>query len=264
MQSCNQCPQVRSSFVSLVSKSHEEISKNRFEPKNLRIVAPTKALARDAQNSTFFRGSQLEVIGNPISSVYFNPRDQTAARKRLGISEADVVGVAIAEQLENPLKQIPQLLEVFFQATHDMAEKAVLILIGNNGKKIAAKHLSCIWLGPLNDQQIAETLPAADFLISASLSESAGMTVIEAAALGVPAIAIRNGGSEELIENENDGILVKDLNEMASAIRVAIRDRGRFQELGQRARNRAKRSRANLVSAEYLKLYDLLLADKEI
>ena len=263
-QSCNQCPQVRPSFVSLVSDSHKEISKNKFDFSNLRIVAPTKALAEDARNSAFFRGSQLEVIGNPISNAYFSTRDQTAARKRLGLSEADVVGVAIAEQLENPLKQIPQLLEVFFQVTQDLAEKAVFILIGNSGKRISEKHLNCIWLGQLNDQQIAETLPAADFLISASLSESAGMTVIEAAALGVPAIAIRSGGSDELIEHGDDGILVNNLNEMGAAIRAAVGDRNRLRTLGQRASLRATRSRADLVSAEYLKLYDRLLADKGV
>ncbi len=263
-QSCNQCPQVKPFFASLISSSHKVISKNRFDVKNLTIVAPTKALAKDARNSALFRGSQVEVIGNPISNLYFSTPDQTAARKRLGISEADVVGVAIAEQLENPLKQIPQLIEVFFQVTQDRSEKAVFILIGNNGKRIADRYLNCIWLGQLNEEQIAETLPAADFLISASLSESAGMTVIEAAALGVPAIAIRNSGSDELIENEEDGILVNNLNEMGSAIRAAMGDRRRLKALGQRACLRATRSRADLVSAEYLKLYDRLLADKEV
>ncbi len=263
-QSCNQCPQVRPFFASLVSSSHKEISKNRFDVKNLTIVAPTEALAKDARNSPLFLGSQVEVIGNPISDLYFRTPNHTAARKRLGISEADVVGVAIAEQLENPLKQIPQLIEVFFQVTQDLSEKAVFILIGNNGKRIAEKYLNCFWLGQLNEEQIAEILPAADFLISASLSESAGMTVIEAAALGVPGIAIRNGGSDELIENEEDGILVNNLNEMGSAIRSLIGDRSRLKALGQRACLRASRSRADLVSADYLKLYDRLLADKEV
>jgi glycosyltransferase involved in cell wall biosynthesis len=263
-QSCNQCPQVRPFFSSLISNSHKEISKNKFDVKNLTIVAPTKALAQDARKSTLFRGSQVEVIGNPISNLYFSTGDQSAARKRLGISDADVVGVAIAEQLENPLKQIAQLLEVFFQVTQDRTEKAVFILIGNNGKRIAEKHLNCIWLGQLNEEQIAETLPAADFLISASLSESAGMTVIEAAALGVPSIAIRNGGSDELIENEKTGILVNNLNEMELAIRAAIGDRSRLKSLGQRACIRASRSRADLVSAEYLNLYDRLLTDRGV
>jgi hypothetical protein len=102
-QSCNQCPQVRPFFASLISRSHIEISKNRFDVKNLTIVAPTKALAKDAQNSALFRGSQVEVIGNPISNLYFSTPDQTAARKRLGISEADVVGVAIGKVAGNAL-----------------------------------------------------------------------------------------------------------------------------------------------------------------
>ena len=263
-QSCSKCPQVRPAFIPLVSSSHAEISRNKFNFKNLRFVAPTNSLARKAISSSLFRGRRLAVIGNPISNEYFSTPDRTLARNRLGISEADFVGVAIAEQLDNPLKQIPQLLEVFYQATQRLNKKAVFILIGSNGRKIAEKHLNCIWVGRLNDEQMTKTIPAADFLISASLSESAGMTVVEAGALGVPTIAIRNGGSEDLIEDGQDGFLVNNLNELGLAIQAASQDRSLLSALGKSARVRAAESRADLVSARYIDLYNQLLADVEI
>ena len=263
-QSCSKCPQVRPAFIPLVSSSHEEISRNNLNFKNLRLVAPTNALARNARSSSLFRGRKLVVIGNPISNEYFSTPDRTSARNRLGISEADFVGVAIAEQLDNPLKQIPQLLEVFYQATQRLNKKAVFILIGSNGRKIAEKHLNCIWVGRLNDEQMTKTIPAADFLISASLSESAGMTVVEAGALGVPTIAIRNGGSEELIENGQDGVLVNNLNELGLAIQAASEDHSQLIAMGRSARIRATESRADLVSAKYFELYTQLLADEGI
>lgn len=169
------------------------------------------------------------------------------------------MGVAISEQLDNPLKQIPQLLKVFSQVAVGSKEKAVLILIGRNGKRIAEKHLNCIWVGQMSDHQMAETVPAADLLISASLSESAGMTVIEAGALGVPAISIRNGGSDELIENGLDGILVNNLNELGRALRAVSGDRSRLRDMGKRASVRAAASRPDLVSAKYLEIYNQLL-----
>ncbi|HEX9679001.1 MAG TPA: glycosyltransferase, partial [Candidatus Saccharimonadales bacterium] len=57
----------------------------------------------------------------------------------------------------------------------------------------------------LNDQEVAEALWHAEALISPGV-EDFGITAVEALAAGCPVIAIRGGGSKDIIEDNKTGI----------------------------------------------------------
>ena len=76
------------------------------------------------------------------------------------------------------------------------------------------------WAGVVPYQDLPVRYAAASVLVNPSLSESFGMTVVEAMASGRPVIATRVGGQEYLVADGTSGLLVEpeDPAELADAI----------------------------------------------
>lgn len=89
-----------------------------------------------------------------------------------------------------------------------------------------------------------ESLPAlmasADLLVSAARQESFGLTVAEAMASGVPVVATRSGGPQEIIEQMQSGILlpVEDPERLAQAIAEVLGDPGLARRLSENGLSR--------------------------
>ncbi len=80
------------------------------------------------------------------------------------------------------------------------------------------------FIGFIPDEFISTWINACDLFVFPSLSESFGIVQIEALACGKPVVATRNGGSEEVINSENYGLLVNpaDPEGLASNILIAL------------------------------------------
>jgi glycosyltransferase involved in cell wall biosynthesis len=74
-------------------------------------------------------------------------------------------------------------------------------------------------------KNIPLTLPALDVAVCASREEGFGLALIEAMACGVPVVATRCGGPEDIIDNGVSGILVAadDPAELAQAVELLLR-----------------------------------------
>lgn len=68
--------------------------------------------------------------------------------------------------------------------------------------------------------------------VNAALTEPFGLTLIEAAASGLPIVATEDGGPQDIVANCRNGLLVDPLNtvEIASAIKDALSDRDRWRK----------------------------------
>lgn len=79
-------------------------------------------------------------------------------------------------------------------------------------------------LGFVPDDQLALWMNAADLFVLPSLSESFGLVVLEALAVGTPVVATYNGGSEEIVTSEDYGLLCppKDPECLAEKILIAL------------------------------------------
>ena len=102
---------------------------------------------------------------------------------------------------------------------------------------------------------ISKTACAADVFLSGSIAESAGMTIIEGAAMGVPSVALANGGTSSLIENEKTGILCRDSASLVTGVLKLIEDSKRLSELGASAKVNAENHLAKKVATRYIELY---------
>ncbi|MGA7095973.1 MAG: glycosyltransferase family 4 protein [Acidimicrobiia bacterium] len=98
----------------------------------------------------------------------------------------------------------------------------------------------------------------ADLILQTSTTEGLPGAVMEAAAAGVMAIATDVGGTREVVLADESGILVPsdDERSLIEAMGMAVADRPRVEEMGQRAREHAL---GNFTWAAALDRYDSLL-----
>ena len=91
-----------------------------------------------------------------------------------------------------------------------------------------------IFTGALTHGEIADVLREADLFVFASVTETQGLSIGEAASMGVPAIAVRAGGVPEFVIDGETGYLVRDdPAEFAGRVIELLRDedrRGRFSD----------------------------------
>jgi glycosyltransferase involved in cell wall biosynthesis len=87
-------------------------------------------------------------------------------------------------------------------------------------------------------QDVRALFEAVDVVISSSVRESFGRTLLEAMACGVPLVATRSGGPEEILVDGDNGFLVEVGDAAAIAERVArlLDDRTLAQQIGSAGR----------------------------
>ncbi len=101
-------------------------------------------------------------------------------------------------------------------------------------------------VGSLPHEAIVERFAAADLLLAPSVTPTSGdqdapvNSLKEAMAMELPVIGTRHGGIPELVEPGRNGYLVaeNDPTALASAVRDAVADRGRWGEMGRAGRQR--------------------------
>jgi glycosyltransferase involved in cell wall biosynthesis len=99
-------------------------------------------------------------------------------------------------------------------------------------------------------------------LVASSRWETFGNAVAEAMALGVPVVATRCGGPEDLIEHGVNGLLVPvdDPPALAQGILAVLSDDHTRDRMGAEARRQAVRYAGATVAARYLEGFNALLA----
>ena len=257
-QGCSGCPQARKPFRRIVSMNLQRNTLERKHP-NLRVVSPTTWMLDQASRSTVFREQHNLVIANPIDDSFFALTDRLAARERLGTAVDTFVAAVVAKDLSDSNKNITLVLRAFEEVSVRAKRKLALVLIGKNGASYSSKLVDIKWLGEMGSKEISETACAADIFLSGSIAESAGMTIIEGAAIGIPSVALANGGTTSLIENEKTGILWRDSASLVSTLLGLIADSKRLSELGAAAQIHAENHRAEKVASRYIELYSSMI-----
>ena len=101
--------------------------------------------------------------------------------------------------------------------------------------------------------------------VSSSLSESFGLTILEAMAMGLSIIATDTIGSKELVENGKNGFIVPKSNPtiMANQILKLINDSDLQKKFGKKSLLKARKLKYswNNIALEHTNLYKKLIFD---
>ena len=127
-------------------------------------------------------------------------------------------------------------------------------------EKLASRIEFC---GRVDHHRLAAYYQDADFLVNPSLSESFGMSLIEAMACGLPVIASRVGGMPEIVREKRTGLLISpgDLESLAAAMDwILIHHQERRDMAGAARRIAAQQFAWEGIARQLDRLYQTLLA----
>lgn len=104
-------------------------------------------------------------------------------------------------------------------------------------RKLAAdlKNVEVIFPGHLSGQAKWDAFASADLYVFPSVSESYGLTLMEALSHGLPAVAFDHDGAKAILQPQF-GVLVKSEEEMLKAIEDLLADRPRRNRMSEAAR----------------------------
>jgi alpha-1,3-rhamnosyl/mannosyltransferase len=163
-----------------------------------------------------------------------------------------------------PRRNLPALLEAF-RTLRAEGRDLSLVLVGRRGWDQPlplgdlAPHIRLLAAVP--DEELADLYAGAACFVLPSLHEGFGLSLAEAMAVGVPAVAsdlpaLREVGGETVRYADP-----RDPGSLASAIREALDDRTGSQLRAAAARGRARRFRWDTCAAATLRVYRRMLRD---
>ncbi|MEE8472799.1 MAG: glycosyltransferase family 4 protein [Dehalococcoidia bacterium] len=209
-----------------------------------RVIAVSEFTKNYMVNQLGVDEGKITVI--PPSGVEQNglgPPPTGSFRDTLGLNDHRValfVGhISPRKGLKHLVRAMPAVLQAigkvkFVVIGPDRGEKAALV-------ELAARlgtSESLIFTGHLNHGTVMDAYPTADVFVLPSEYEAFGIVLLEAMAAGRPVIASRVGGTTDIVQDGQTGLLVdgKDPGQLAQAIIRLLRDREEAAKLGERAR----------------------------
>lgn len=232
------------------------------------LVVPSHAMLR------ILRGYGVEtpaqVIPTGIELEQFRRGDGAGFRERNGISPERPVLVHVGRIAFE--KNIDFLLRVLVAVKAQVPE--VLLLVAGEGParrplQAMAEQLGLAeqvrFLGYLSrNGPLEDCYSAGDVFIFASRTETQGLVVLEALALGIPVVSTAVMGTREVLV-EGRGSLIADEDEADFAAKVVrlLRDPALRRQLGRAAHHYAEEWSAPALAEQMLSLYGKVLACRE-
>ena len=211
------------------------------------------------------------IVDSPSQRQFLLNEKVLSANKSLVLAKGSISGVDIAKFKPNQLARvgirqkllIPNDAIVFLfigrltrdKGVLDLAyafncldvEHVYLLFVGPDEQNMQAKMMNIVGINSKNIHFVGRTkmpeayMAAADMLCLPSYREGFGSVVIEAAAVGVPAIASRIYGITDAVVDGETGLLhePRDIEEIKSCMQQLIENKLLRLKLGEQARQRA-------------------------
>jgi glycosyltransferase involved in cell wall biosynthesis len=218
------------------------------------IVANSEGLRKRAEAADPF---PVRVIPNGVDSDFFVPAQPKPLKENAGVLRVLFVGRFQAQKnLTFLFREVARLSPGTFE----------LHLVGDGPDKRSLERLAkqlgiasmITWHGWLTRAAVRHVYQAADCLVNPSLYEGMPNVVLEAMACGLPVVASKVPGNEELVLEGETGFLfgLGDGDRLLLAIRKLMRNHQLCHDLGSAGRRRAVSEFSwRTVTQDYLKLF---------
>ncbi len=231
------------------------------------VIAPSAKIC-DTLSERGVR-APVAVVPTGIEVDRFTPGDRRASRAALGLPAEDPVLLYVG-RLDRE-KSVERLLTAFEQVAVVLpTARFVLVGQGTQGGRLReqAKRSTAGDRIDFRGVRPREELPpyyqAADLFLFASETETQGLVLAEAAASGLPAVAVSASGVDEVVANGETGILVKaEARELAEAAIALLLDPERRRGMAESARRLAEREfSTRRQTGRVVALYESLLTGR--
>lgn len=214
--------------------------------------------------------ARIAVIENGVSPERFSGEREEGLARRYGVSGKKVLitvtRLVKRKGIDDVIRSLPGLL---------VREPDAIFLVGGKGPeeerlKGLAQELGVadrvVFAGFVEEEELAAFYRLGDvFVLPSKVDEDAGevegfgISFLEAAAAGLPAVGGRSGGVAEAVVHEETGLLVKpgESGALADALAKLLSDEGLRRTMGRAARARVEESFTwEKISARYLDFFE--------
>ena len=209
-----------------------------------RVLSVSSRLAERLSATAGFPLERVQVIRNGVDLARLQSGDREGARRALGLTNDALVFGTVGRLV--PVKDQASLLRAA-RVVHEAGVQATLLIAGDGPLLGDLQGLARTlgiedrvrFLGLRND--IEQVLAALDVFALSSTSEGLSNTLVEAMAAGLPVVATRVGGADEIVVEGETGLLVPPSSPEAlgSAIASLLAHPSRRAALAQAGRARA-------------------------
>lgn len=194
--------------------------------------------------------------------------DSVQSRKKYGLRDK-ILFVSSSRLVRE--KRIDFLIRAFAHMPQHLQEKSALVLVGDGPAMPSLKKIvedlglseKVIFIGRVTNQQVLEIVSACDVYIHASLRETQGLVLNEAAACGKPIIMIDREVNEILHEGENGFFADNTLSDFSSHMAVLAKDNEMRHRFGKKSKEFAQETSFVSAAKELVQLYTELIAGKK-
>ena len=216
----------------------------RFAARADAVIAPSSVIRDELVRDGV--ATPIAVVPTGVDLTRFRPAAARAAREALGLPLDDPL-VLYVGRLDRE-KSVGRILAAFERIAGTIPQ-ARLVLVGHGTEAAAlaaqARTLRigarARFVGVVAHDHVAAYYQAADVFVFASETETQGLVLAEAAACGLPAVAVAAPGCDEVVRDGETGILTKrDPAALAEAAIGLLLDATQRARMGARARQVAE------------------------
>lgn len=259
LEGCGCCPLLGSNNPKDLSAKTFERKRKLYTDVPIRFVAVSNRLAELCARSPLMADADITVIPNAFPVDEFKP-GVTVDRRSLGLPYNGRLIIMGAARLDDPVKNLPLAVEALNRvATPSVA--AVFFGEIRNPDILKRLKIPYVHIGTISDhRRLRDIMAHANVVLSTSVWETWGATLVEGIACGAVAVATDNGGQADIItEGETGYLSAAEPDALATAIDKALALPNDRAAREQRHHAMAVKFADTAVAAAYRRLFDTLL-----
>lgn len=263
---CGECPFLRfprrHDLSYRVMKKKVELMKGR----RIEMVAVSSWLADQARQSAVSKYQHISVIPNALSLSHFHALSRSDSRELLALPERKII-VFGAARIDAPIKGFDYLLSairLLLERKVYRREQLYLVMFGGMKDESLLQRIPIdySYLGYVKDEDDLSTVySAANVVVSSSLYETFGQTLIEAQACGCIPVSFNNSGQRDIIEHKVNGYLAeyKSVESLAEGLHWGLEAEIPAAQL---RNNVIRKYSESVVAKSYIELYNRIAKTK--
>lgn len=261
-------------YVPFSQEQVQEFIKNRiihwlkeYMRKCQHIVIPSESM-RSILINDYGLADRFTVIPTGLDIAPYKRAHGDSLRAKWGWPDDKVV-ISVGRLAEE--KNWTTLLQAFALAQKRQANLR-LVLVGDGPQastlRQQARELGItertLFTGKLPFEKVPAYLKAADLFAFASVTETQGLVTLEAMAAGLPVVAVNGSGTQDIVEDGEQGFLVSnDPNELANGIVKLIENPDLIERFKSAALKKAHDYDNKQLARKMLQVYEQAIKDKK-
>lgn len=235
-------------------------AKNYGERRFKRIIAVSQGVKRELVDHYKLSDTDISVIPNGVDLLKFNPNLRNAVgqglRETLEIGHDEFVLIFVANEFER------KGLEFAIDALSLLQKvKVKLLVVGSDRQENYVQQAGrlgviqqILFTGSVTN--VSDYYAASDAFILPTFYEAFSLATLEAAASGLPLLATKVNGTEELVLDGYNGFFIdRNADSIAAQVRLLVEDKNLHSKLGTNARQSAEKYSWDTVTQKTLELY---------